>query len=307
MTDTTLSTAGLGRRFTAGHFALRLGSGPAADVTLLAKDFDGGAVYADVIPEFDAGMHFSRKHLGPTKYEEFTLPLRLSMSDLLFDWIAGSWGADPESKDGAVLTLDHNFGIRTETAFGGALITGTTIPLLDASSKDPGYLTVRFQPEVIQRKAGAGKLSLLLGSKPKLWQAANFRLQIGGLDCTKVARIESFTVRREVVLHSSGAGGTTSIAGRVTFPNLLITLTQVSAQTWYEWHEDFVVNGNNGEGDERSGTLSFLTPDLKQELSRIDLHHLGIVRIEPAGGPMARVTAELYCEEMRLKRSGGSP
>ncbi|HEY2946882.1 MAG TPA: hypothetical protein VGJ53_00545 [Micromonosporaceae bacterium] len=312
-----------------GHFALRLGTGNAGDVTLLGEDFDGGNIHAEVISELSAGLHFATKRLGPPKYEEFGLPVGVAMSQELFGWVAGSWGAQPGKRDGAVLTLDHNLNIKTEAAFSGALITETTIPALDASSKDAGYLTVRFQPEQIDISAGGGKLSLAM-SKQKLWRTSNFRLEIDGLDCTRVSKIDSFTVKREVVpatppspttrraarrpadprtvVAPAGVGVSLS-AGRVEFPNLVVTLSEVSAQTWFDWHESFVVNGNNSDGFERSGSLTFLSADLKKELSRIDLHHLGIVRLAPVKGQasqVARVIAELYCEEMLLSPVGGS-
>ncbi len=295
------------RALLAGHFALRLGSGGAADVTLLGQGFEGGNIHADVISE--QSTPFTKKHLGPPKYEAFSVPLGLSMSDELFDWIAGSWGAQPEKKAGAVLSLDYKLDIKTEARFSGALVTETTIPPLDSASKEAGYLTVKFQPESIDAQAGAGKLSLV-ASKQKLWRTSNFRLEIDGLDCTKVAAIDGFTVGQAVTTITSGGGGVTLVPGKVEFPDLHITLAEVSAQTWFDWHESFVVNGNNGESFERNGSLRFLAADLKTELSRIDFHHLGIVRLAPIrgqGAQIGRVTAELYCEEMVLGRAGGGP
>jgi hypothetical protein len=174
------------------------------------------------------------------------------------------------------------------------LITETMIPALDAASKDAGYLTVRFQPEAIDVNPGGAKLSFV-GPKPKLWRTSNFRLEIDGLDCTKVSNIDSFSVKRE--------------ASKTQFPNLAITLSEASAQTWSDWHESFVVNGNNDQSFEKSGALRFLAIDLKTELSRIDLNHLGIFRLARTMGgssQVARVTGELYCEEMVLRQPGGS-
>jgi len=310
MHDSALTLAGKRGLAAQGHFALRLGTGSAADVTLLPTGFDGGTVFADVISVVSGGLQFASKHLGPPKYEAFVMPVGLSMSQELFEWIAGSWGAQPEKQDGAVLALDYNLGIQTESDFSGALITETTIPPLDASSKEAGYLTVRFQPESIDLHAGAGKLSLA-ASKQKLWRTSNFRLEIDGLDASKVSRIESFTVKREFTVVTSGSGGVAIVAGGAEFPNLTITLSQASSNTWFDWHESFVVQGNNTDGFERNGAISFLSTDLKKELSRIDLHHLGIVRVAPSKGKgssqIARVTAELYCEEMVLAPAGGSP
>ena len=89
------------------------------------------------------------------------------------------------------------------------------------------------------------------------------------------------------------------MAGRAEFPTLRVTLSQASAESWFDWHESFVVQGNNADNSERNGSLSFLSADLMTELTRIELYHLGIVRLTPAPkNQIARVVAELYCEEM---------
>lgn len=302
--------ASIGLGFASGHFALRLDGANAAELTLLSN-YEGGDIHADVISMAEAGSPFARKHLGPPKYDAFAIPVGIAMAPGLFGWIAGSWGAHPDKRDGAVLGVDAGFKVKTEADFAGALVVETGIPTLDTASKQAGYLTVRFQPEFIDVKPGAGKLSLAL-AKQKLWRTSNFRLEIDGLDCMKVSRIDAFTVTRKVDLFSSGSGGRpVLVAGRLDFPNLRITLAQAGSETWADWHESFVVNGNNGDGFERNGSIRFLSADLKTELSRIDLLHLGIVRLAQAtgggSGALAKMTAELYCEQMVLSQPGGKP
>ena len=294
------------RGFPTGHFALRLDTDNVSEITLLPGSV-GGSVYADVTSVFEAGFNFARKNLGPPKYEAFAIPIGVAMSKGLFDWVAGSWGPNPEAKRGAVIGVDANFNIKSEAEFSGALVVETGIPALDAASKQAGSLTVRFQPESINidLKPSAGKLLLML-AKQKLWRTANFRLQIDGLNCTKVSKIDAFTVTRSVTLASPSSGGGKLVSDKVDFPNLKITLSQISAQSWFDWHKSFVVDGNNGDDFERNGTITFLSTNLQTELSRIELHHLGIIRLtlEPSdsASPIARVRAELYCEEMVLSQ-----
>jgi hypothetical protein len=70
-----------------------------------------------------------------------------------------------------------------------------------------------------------------------------------------------------------------------------------------KWHEDFVIKGNNSIEGEKRGSLSYLTPDLKTELFRIDLFGLGIFALD-ADPLLTRTTgirhvaAQLYCDKM---------
>lgn len=291
------------------HGALRLGSGGGADVSLLPHGYEGGSVTAPVVATQSGGEHFARKHLGPRKYDDLTFEVGFAVSDQVFSWIAGSWGPTPAKKSGAMLTLDYNFNLKGERAFAGALIAETTIPALDATSKDAGLLALRLQAEATSFAEGSGKLPLV-SIKQKVWRTSNFRLQIGGLDCTKVTRIESFVVRRQVETASSGSGEISLLAGSAQFPNLVITLAEASAQSWHNWHRSFVVDGEDGDSFEKHGSIQFLAPN-GSELSRIELHNLGIIRIARSNvsgaGTLNRVTAELYCERMELLRPGIAP
>jgi hypothetical protein len=171
-----------------GHFALRLDG----ETTLLAGAA-GGEIFAEVA-EVPAGPGpFVKKHLTHVRFEDITAAVGFAMSDALFDWIAAAWAASDQPKDGALLAVDNKFAIKSERQFTAARIAATSIPTLDAASKSASPLSVRLTPASMVLVPGAGKLQL--GNlKQRLWQASNFRLEIDGLDCSKVSRIESFTV-----------------------------------------------------------------------------------------------------------------
>ena len=176
--------------------------------------------------------------------------------------------------------------------------------------RTPRYLTVKFAPEYTRTTKPAGKAGKLTADKQKLFTAANFKVDIAGLDCSKVSKVEAFTIRQAVVTDNIGdARDHVREPGKLEFPNLKITFPETIAQTWEAWFEDFVIKGNNGDANEKEGALVFLTPNLKTELAQITLHNLGIFALRR--GPIAndaavrRMTAELYCERMELKAGGG--
>ena len=121
----------------------------------------------------------------------------MAMSSDLFDWVAASWGPSPPSRDGALLACDFQYTIRSERGFVAALISETAFPSLDAAAKTPGYLGLRLTPRsVLPGINPNAKLNMGTGVKQKLWLTSNFRLDVDGLDASKVSRIAPFVVRR---------------------------------------------------------------------------------------------------------------
>ena len=107
---------------------------------------DGGLPIASVVSE-KAESLIPKKHLGPISYTPLVMQCAAGMSSVLFDWINASWTGKAQRKDGSIVTADVNLTIVNQRDFVQALITETTIPALDGSSKDPAYLTVTLAPE----------------------------------------------------------------------------------------------------------------------------------------------------------------
>jgi hypothetical protein len=271
------------------------------------KAAEGGFVSGDVVT--DAGGSGSgdivKKRIGAVRYEPFVIEVGLSMKAPVYDWVAATWKGEAVRKSGSLAVADFKLEAKRERQFVNALLTETTFPVFDASAKDAGFLQLKFQPELTSEKSAAGKQDGA-DAKAKQWLRSNFRLQIDGLDCTKVSKIESLTVKRLLKSNELGEGISADfVPGPLAFPDLQITLSEVSAKTWLDWHSDFVINGKNDKASERNGTIQLLAPDAKTELARIKLFGLGIYRIATApvdarGDKINRLTAELYCERMEL-------
>jgi len=298
-------------RVAASPLALRLGPPAQGDITLLRKA-TGGNVVGRVIAFASGNDPVIQKQLDGTSTDDLRVELGMAMSSGLFDWIASSWGPNPPSHDGAILACDLQYTIRSERGFVAALISETAFPALDAAAKTAGYLGLRLTPRSVLPGTNPNvKLNLGVGPKQKLWLTSNFKLQIDGLDASKVSRIAPFVVRRPIEVVTSG-GTTTLQAGMVDFPALRITLSMAGADSWFDWYEDFVLNGNNGPAAERSGSISLLGPSLVDELARVDLAGVGIYRLttdrddDAPADQIARLTAHLYCEQMTLV-PGGAP
>lgn len=273
------------------------------------KSIDGGWISATVVEIATGQSLLVKKHLGSIQYEELKIEAGLSLSGALYDWIAGTWNGDAQRKDVTITIVDQNQKAVQERQFFNALITEVTIPALDGSSKEPGFLSIKFKPEYTRYRKASGKVSASLGTgKQKQWITSNFKLVIDGPDCSKVSKIDSITVKQSTSTDEIGEGRIrVNEPTRVEFPNLRVTLSKATAQSWYNWHEDFVIKGNCGEANEKSGSIALLSPDLNSELARINLSNLGIFRIAEEGATgqqIRKVVADLYCEQMQFVRLG---
>jgi hypothetical protein len=272
------------------------------------KSSEGGAITADVMHEPMEGSPFVKKHLGQTRYEDIVLGLSFAMAPRLAGWIADTWGMKQARKDGSLTFCDYTLTARSRLDFFGGLITETTIPACDGTSKEAGYLRLRVAPESLRLSKVSGRAGASLGqSEKKAWIPSSFKLTIDDLDCSKVSKIESFTVKQTILFEEIGESREMVKApAQVEFPNLRITLSEAGAQTWLDWLDDFVVKGNNDDSQERDGRLSFQAPNMKDELAAVKLYNLGIFRIasdkaEATKDQIKRVTADLYCERMELQ------
>lgn len=290
----------------AGSFALELDGVFAGWLSFT----DGGYATAEVIAARVPGPDpVVRKHLGAVKYEDIAIACGTGMSKSFYDWLGGLFTRTSQPKNGAILVADFNRKELSRLNFFNSLITEIGFPALDASSKDAAKMTIKISPEHTVYKKGSGKTVSPSGPDPgpaKKWTAADFRLQMDGLDCTRVNKIDAVIIRQCVAENRVGQSQPASL----DVSNLAVTLAESSASTFFDWHQDFVIAGNNGQGKEKHGTLDFLSPSLTDSLFRLTLKNLGIFKVSPekiesASDAIHRVTATMYCEEMSFTHSAG--
>ena len=295
------------RGYSAGKFAVELDGISAGFVA----STEGGGAYSDVVNEKVGADHIVRKHIAGVKYEDISVTVGAGMSKGFYDWIKSTFAMSPERKNGAIVVADFSYKELTRVTFINALITEIGMPALDAGSKDPAKMTIKFAPEATRRSdKGGGSVPSGAGAKQKMWTPANFRLTIPGLDCTKVNKIEALTIKQAIIGNAVGElRSQQKEPAAIDFPNLVVTLPDGFAKDWYDWHEDFVIKGNNTK--EKSGFLEYLTPDLKTVIFKLDFDGIGIFKLSPekveAGAEsIRRVKAEMYVETIKFGYPGAS-
>lgn len=198
---TVSAGAGDARSFGSGQHVLTVGGAKAG----YAKSVSGGDIFAPMIDEAAGPGGIAKRHIGPPRFDELTLQLDFDMSDAEVDLIAGMWKNDLKRIDGSITDLDSQMQARSERQFVHALVTETAFPTMGGGEKSAGFITVKLAPERIQRVKPDGKVSVESSKgMQKAWIVSNFLLEIDGLDCKQVTRIDSFSVKR--TLPASGIG-----------------------------------------------------------------------------------------------------
>ncbi len=297
---TSAEAAGDVRSYTAGHFQLSI----EGILIGMLKSFDGGSISAEVVEEEAAPEELiSKKHIGNVKYEDFTMQIGFSMSKAMYDWINSSWSGKHVRQSGQVVLADHDFDARRAIAFEEALLSEIRIPACDASSKETGYMGIKLAPELISTKRASGKLTS--SKNQKAWLPSNFRLKIGDLPCSRVSKIDAFTIKQAIVTEQIGdTRYYHKEPGKLEFPNLRVTFPEADLKFWDAWFTNMVIAGN--QEDEKEGTLEFLGPSLKNVLCTISLFGVGIYKLSynnatADGNAIKRMIAELYVERMEIK------
>jgi hypothetical protein len=315
------------------RFALELDG----QVVGLLDGVSGGGVKAEVIDQRTGPDGLLRKRLGRPHPQEISLQVGLAMAPAFYRWIAQTWeagsarcqvpGARPDEsvgqpsdeaagvrldlapgawhlalrRSGALLELDESGMVRTRREFVDARITEVSIPALDVGEKKPGALTVKILPESVRFVKGdaARRGGEAIRLETRTWLPCHFRVTLDGLEETRVTRVEKFTVK--------------SVASRepsltTLTPTLSLTLTEASADRWFDWLEAFTLQGNGDPEQERDGAILLLSSS-RAELARIDLRGLGLCGLTPAStetsepaagaapGP-PHVTADLYVQQI---------
>lgn len=251
----------------------------------------GGTISAPVIREPRGA--FVHKRLGAPAPEPIELFLDLYLQKVVYEWINEFWQGQAIAKSGSLIALDANFQATTELQFENAVISATTVPAVDAMSKTACALAVQLSPTATNLRNASGPVAGLAPTQKKAWLASNFRLNIDGLDTTRVSSVSALTI-------TNGEKST------IDFPDLRVLFEEQSSKTWADWHDQFVVQGKNDDTQEKTGSVVFLSPDLQSQLGSVTFSGLGIYRLalEPTlpGGPIniRRTVAQLYCQRMDL-------
>ncbi|GJL61894.1 MAG: hypothetical protein NPIRA04_05480 [Nitrospirales bacterium] len=298
------------RTFAAGRFALFVDG----EALGFVKSVAGGNTKGEVATKRTGPNKVIKKHLATIKHEEITVECGMGMGRPVYDWIQSSFTVSSKTKarpsrtrSGMIIHADFDYKERRATLFSDAYITALTIPALDGSSKDPVYLSVRLNPTRLRHEKRNGeRLTPMKDTKKQKWLASAFAFEIGDLPCERVTKIDSFTIKQQVVTDPAGKRHEpTKHPSHLEVPNIKVTFSARDAAPWEDWFNSFVIEGKCADDDELNGQITLLGPNHKDELARITLRHVGIISLQPAKyhakkGTVTKMVAELYVEEIKF-------
>jgi hypothetical protein len=267
-----------GRSYVTGYFQLTLDG---IDVGIVQK-VSGGNISADRVELHDS--------------PELAFQAGLSMGQPVKDWVEGSLAGNYMRKSGELRVADAQRKVKQVIEFEDALITEIGFPALDASGKEPAYLTVAFAARSKRVKPGDGALIQAPSSAAQsMFRPENFRLTIGGLEavCAKVSKVDAIRIKQSVVSKRASNGRDYElIPGKLEMPKLTFTVDAKAA--------DLTAT------QEKTGLLEFLDATRQKALLTLELEGLGLVGVKAAErsnneDKIASVTAEMYCEAIKIK------
>jgi phage tail-like protein len=267
-----------------------------------------GAAPYKVAPDKVGPDNIQKKHVANVKYEDITVNCGTGMSRNFYDWIKASFDHQYSRKNGAVITADYNGKEVTRLDWFNGLITEVGFPALDGASKDAAKMSIKISPETTRMTAhSGGSMGRTYKNDQtiqKKWLPANFRLQIDGLDCSRVNKIEAITVKLAPAGNQVGVERAISgVPPQLQVSNLLVTLAETHAAAFYKWHQDMMIKIKDQSTNERRGTLAYLTANLQEAIFTLTFRGLGILKLTPekveAGSEnIRRVKAEMYCRDI---------
>jgi hypothetical protein len=293
------------RTYTAGRFVLDIDG---YNVGFLKK-FEGLNMEADVVANDLGPDNIQKKHVAGIKWTSGKATVGMGMGKGMYEWIKAAFDKGYVTKNGTLTSADFDYKAQSQLTFFNALITGVTVPKLDATpgTGSAAYFDVEFEAEQVRWAKGGGEvIKGKVGPKQKAWLSNNFRLTMGSLPCNRVSTIDSFTWKCAVAPDHIGTfREPTKHPAKVTTPDLKFSISKADHQAWADAARKWFVDGNHLEGDEMNGQIEFLGPDMKTVLGSIELIGCGFKKFsadahEANSEKIARFNVEMYVEGMKF-------
>lgn len=271
------------------------------------KAFDGLQLEADIVTSGLEPENIQKKHVAAVRWTPAKASIGIAMGKEMYGVIQRALQSGQKPFDGTLYLADFNYRVQTSLAFAGGILTEVAFPKLDGSSKEAGYFDLEWDVEAVRwLKGDNSEIRGKIPPKQKTWLSSNFRFEMGGLPCNRVAAVQSFTWKCSVEADQVGSfREPTRRAGKVTVPNIKVEISMADYDAWAQEARKWFIDGQNQEQDEMAGAIVLLGPDMKTEIGRVTLKNCGFAKftiggLEGNSEKAARFSAEFYVEAMEF-------
>jgi hypothetical protein len=258
----------------------------------------GGDFVADVVLEAAGPTGVRKKHVANVAVRDIVLGVGNWMGSAFYQWIRDTLARGTATRNGAILSFDSQLRPIGRLEFGFATLKEVTFPALDASSREAARFTVRIATEQARMVMATAAAPGLPAKNRSPALVSNFRVDVENVDTSNVSAIEALTLTQTITTDLRG----NVVSTELTEPDL--ALIQPGVGTFGPWADDFLVQGNRLDGNEKSGSLTLLGPNLMDTLFTLSFSHLGIVGVGPAaaekGGAPMETRVQMYMEDMQF-------
>jgi hypothetical protein len=287
-----------------GHFVLDING---ENVGFLRK-FSGFAMEADIVTSERGPDNVQKKQVVRVKWSPGKATIGIGMGSQCYQWIKAAFDKGYATRSGSLIAADFNYKEMSVQTFQDALITSLTVPKLDGSSKDAAYFDLEFEAEQVRWANGGGEdIRGRVGLQQKAWLCSNFRIEMGGLPCSRVASVDSFTWKCAAASDQIGiVREPTRHPAKVTVPDIKLSIGMADYQPWADAARKWFVDGQHLEEHEMRGRITFLDATMRDAIGSIDLINCGFKKfsrdeLEANSEKIARFNVELYVEKMAFK------
>jgi phage tail-like protein len=294
--------------YAAAHFALELDG---VEKLGVFRSIEGGGIKADVATYQNGGTYDRWRQLGKPKFEDIKLQVGMSMVPSFYQWIEEFFAGKSTRKNGAIIAADFYYKERARRKFTDALIKEFAFPKLDGTDKNTAYMNVSIGVENIEFMKGDEGRSVTQNDgteTQKSWKACNFRFSIDTFDCCKrVTKIDSFTVKQNIIEYYSGGRRTASkTPSAIDFPQISFYLPEVDAQPLAD---HFKKRGVDGEVPGRLHGQIETYDNEQATVFTLEFFGADILNIQPdksdaSTEEIKQVKIDLYVEKMTFKAKG---
>ncbi|HEY7705582.1 MAG TPA: fibronectin type III domain-containing protein [Gaiellaceae bacterium] len=312
LSDGERRVGAIGSRTVSGTYVIQINGQSWGGVQSLS----GCRPRSDVITAQSQGA--VQKQLTGVRFEPCVMELRLSNQTGLLQWIEAMVDGQAERRNVVLIRSNPQTGKRlTELELDDALITQVKFPLLDSGSTSKvSDAELTIVPEGIDR-TDYGSSGPNMPGVPGLKQfnSAGFTFDLSGIpDAQFTTSLESFVVTQKTTV-----GEIDGLRTYVTEPTSLETgdlemsigLNRTSQLE--DWFEEFVIDGDNGQNQEKTATLTFKDLQTQNTFFALQFDGVGVFDawdVEATGSThtnLARRAYAMYVEDVSMTVPGAPP